>query len=111
MSKRLSEHAATYGPQDFKNFPGALNAFFSHECPQLGGQRTGQVLVQSIVEMIERFCPPTAHLRPGQAPWVTVDEDEKGSAILCGRQHKIRYVAPRFMWRSERNVLFELLLL
>lgn len=79
MSKRLSEHAATYGPQEFKNFPGALNAFFSQECPQLGGQRTRQVLVQSIVEMIERFYPPSTHLRPGQTPWGSVDKDEKGS--------------------------------
>ena len=79
MSKRLTEHVATYGPQQFKNFPGALNAFFSDECPQLGGQRTRQVLVQSIAEMIARFYPPTTHLRPGQTPWVTVDKDEKAS--------------------------------
>jgi len=79
MSKRLAEQVATYGPQEFKSFPGALGAFFTHECPQLGGQRTRQVLVQSIVEMIGRFYPPTTHLRPGQTPWVTVDKDEKAS--------------------------------
>ena len=79
MSKRLAEQVATYGPQEFKSFPGALNAFFSTECPQLGGQRTRQVLVQSIVEMIARFYPPTTHLRPGQTPWVTVDKHEKAS--------------------------------
>jgi hypothetical protein len=66
-------------PQQFKSFPGALNAFLSNECPQLGGQRTRQVLVQAIVEMIERFYPPSTHLRPGQTPWVTVDKDAKGS--------------------------------
>jgi DNA-binding CsgD family transcriptional regulator len=79
MSKRLPEQEATYGPQQFKSFPGALNAFFSSECPQLGGQRTRQVLVQAIVEMIERFYPPSTHLRAGQTPWVTVDKDEKSS--------------------------------
>ena len=79
MSKRLAEQEATYGPQEFKSFPGALNAFFSNECPQLGGQRTRQVLVQSIVQMIGRFYPPSTHLRPGQTPWVTVDKDEKSS--------------------------------
>ena len=79
MSKRLAEQVATYGPQEFKSFPGALNAFFSHECPQLGGQRTRQVLVQSIVDMIGRFYPPSTHLRPGQTPWVTVDKDARGS--------------------------------
>ena len=79
MSKRLAEQEASYGPQQFKSFPGALNAFFSTECPQLGGQRTRQVLVQSIVEMIERFYPPRTHLHPGQTPWVTVDKDEKSS--------------------------------
>jgi len=55
MSKRRAEQDATYGPQQFKSFPGALNAFFSSECSQLGGQRTRQVLVQAIVQMIERF--------------------------------------------------------
>jgi DNA-binding CsgD family transcriptional regulator len=79
MSKRLAEQAASYGPQEFKSFPGALNAFFSQECPQLGGQRTRQVLVHSIVQMIERFYPPSTHLRPGQTPWVTVDKDAKGA--------------------------------
>ena len=79
MSKRLTEQAATYGPQEFKNFPGALNAFFSTECPQLGGLRTRQVLVHAIVDMIARFYPQTTHLQPGQTPWVTVDKDEKAS--------------------------------
>ena len=79
MSKRLAEQEASYGPQELKSFPGALNAFFSNECPQLGGQRTRQVLVQSIVEMIGRFYPQSTHLRPGQTPWVTVDKDEKSS--------------------------------
>jgi hypothetical protein len=79
MSKRSSERVATYSPQQFKSFPGALNAFFSTECPQLGGQRTRHVLVQAIVEMIERFYPPSTHLRAGQTPWVTVDKDEKSS--------------------------------
>jgi len=37
------------------------------------------VLVQAIVEMIERFYPPSTHLRAGQTPWVTVDKDEKSS--------------------------------
>ncbi len=50
MSKRSAEQDATYGPLQFKSFPGALNAFFSSECPQLGGQRTRQVLVQAIVQ-------------------------------------------------------------
>jgi predicted transcriptional regulator len=79
MNKRLAEQEASYGPQEFKSFPGALNAFFSTECPQLGGQRTRQVLVQSIVQMIGRFYPPSTNLRPGQTPWVTVDKDEKSS--------------------------------
>jgi DNA-binding CsgD family transcriptional regulator len=79
MSKRSSERVATYSPQQFKSFPGALNAFLSTECPQLGGQRTRQVLVQAIVEMIERFYPPSTHLHAGQTPWVTVDKDEKAS--------------------------------
>lgn len=79
MSKRLRDNAATYGPMRFKTFEGALGAFFGQECPQLGGERTRRVLVQSIVEMIHRFYPETHHLRPGQMIWTTVDKDEKAS--------------------------------
>lgn len=79
MKNHLNHNAATYGPQQFKNFPGALNAFFQQECPQLGGQRTRQVLVQSIIELVDQFYPEAHHLRPGQILWTTVDKSEKAS--------------------------------
>lgn len=79
MKTHLDHNTATYGPVQFKTFAGALNAFFHQECPQLGGQRTRQVLVQSVVEMVDRFYPETTHLRPGQIVWTTVNKDEKSS--------------------------------
>ncbi len=60
----------------FKTFVGALEAFFAQECPQLGGFRTRQVLVQAVLGMGNEFYPETSHLRQGQIQWVTVDEDE-----------------------------------
>ena len=79
MNKQLHHNAAMYSPMEFKTFAGALGAFFSQECPQLGGERTRRVLVQSVVGMVERFYPETTHLRPGQIQWTTVHKDEKTS--------------------------------
>ena len=79
MKQHLSAAHAAFGPQSFKNFAGALSAFFEQECPQLGGIRTRQVLVKSILDMVEQFYPETTHLRPGQISWPTVHKDEKGS--------------------------------
>lgn len=79
MKRQLSSNQASFEPQGFKNFAGALGAFFEQECPQIGGFRTRQVLVKSVIDMVERFYPETSHLRPGQISWPTVHKDEKGS--------------------------------
>ena len=79
MKNHLDQNTATYSPMLYKTFAGALESFFQHECPQLGGQKTRQVLVQSIVEMVNQFYPETHHLRPGQIQWTTVDKNEKAS--------------------------------
>lgn len=79
MKTHLDHNAATYAPMQYKTFAGALNAFFHQECPQLGGQRTRQVLVQSIMDMVNQFYPETTHLRPGQINWTTIHKHEKGS--------------------------------
>lgn len=75
MKHAISANEATYGPQEYKTFQGALTAFFSLECPQLGGTRTRQVLATTIIEMVHKFFPETSHLRQGQTPWVTVSKD------------------------------------
>ena len=79
MKNHISANAATYEPQTHKTFVGALSAFFSEECPQLGGQRTRKVLVDSIFKMVRDFFPETSHLGQGQMPWVTVHKDAKSS--------------------------------
>lgn len=79
MNKRLSNAAATFGPQEYKTFAGALGAFLERQCPQIGGTLSRQVLVKAITDMVNRFYPETHHLRPGQTQWVTVDRDEKPS--------------------------------
>ena len=78
MNKNIEHNQKTFAPQHYKNFHGALSAFFQHECPQLGGIRTRQVLVQSISEMVNQFYPQTNHLRPGQTPWTAVHKDARG---------------------------------
>ena len=79
MNKQLDHNVATYGPMSFKTFAGALGVFFAEECPQIGGRRTRQVLVQSIIDMVDQFYPETSHLRPGQIQWTTIHKDEKSS--------------------------------
>lgn len=79
MKKHLSASSATYTPQTFKSFEGALFAFFQQECPQLGGDRTRQVLVQAVHAMVRQFFPATDHLGAGQTVWPTVHKDAKGA--------------------------------
>lgn len=79
MKKNVSASEATYSPQAYKTFEGALEAFFYSECPQLGGTRTRQVLAKSILDMVHQFYPETSHMRPGQIVWPTVHKDETSS--------------------------------
>jgi len=92
MKKNISSLEATYTPQTHKIFEGALEAFFSSECPQLGGMRTRQVLVKSILDMVHRFFPETSHMRPGQIVWPTVHKDETSSYGKSIRQTRLTTV-------------------
>lgn len=79
MSSHLENARATFGPQLFKTFEGALNSFMQSECPQLGGLRTRQTLVNAIAELVRAHFPATSHLGQGQIRWTTVHKDEKSS--------------------------------
>lgn len=79
MNKKVSSNQATYTPQFYKTFSGALEAFFAEECPQLGGFRTRQVLVNSLRNMVLKFFPKTEYMNQGQISWATVHKDEKMS--------------------------------
>jgi hypothetical protein len=79
MEKRQSNWEATYRPQSFKTFEGALDAFFKEECPEYGGPRVRLTLVRAISSMVSGFFPETSHLRQGQTVWTTVHKDEKGA--------------------------------
>jgi predicted transcriptional regulator len=79
MKNNIDANHATFCPQAYKSFEGALEAFFSYECPQIGGIRTRQVLVKSITDMVRQFYPETSHMRSGQVTWPTVHRDEFSS--------------------------------
>ena len=79
MKINLNLNARTFTPQLYKSFPGALKAFFTEECPQIGGLRTRQVLVHSICSMIDSFFPATNNLRSGQTIWSAVHKNEQSS--------------------------------
>jgi hypothetical protein len=79
MKTTLTAAQATYLPQSYKSFEGALEAFLAEQCPQIGGSMTRRVLVQGISSMVAKFYPETSHLRQGQTVWATVHKDEKSS--------------------------------
>jgi predicted transcriptional regulator len=79
MKTNISAAFAAYEPVHYKTFQGAMEAFFEQECPQIGGFRTRQTLVNFIYSMVMKFFPETNHLRPGQTVWATVHKNEKGS--------------------------------
>jgi len=79
MNKQISHNQATYTPQEHKSFVSALTAFFANECPQLGGTRTRQVLVQTVDDMRKQFFPETSHLQPGQTTWTAVHKEARAS--------------------------------
>jgi predicted transcriptional regulator len=92
VKKQQTHLQSTYNPMMFKTFIGALEAFFAQECPQLGGFRTRQVLVQAVLGMVNEFYPETTHLRQGQIQWVTVDKDETASYGKSMRETKLKSV-------------------
>lgn len=92
VKKKQTHLQATYNPMLFKTFAGALEAFFAQECPQLGGFRTRQVLVQAVLGMVGEFYPETSHLRQGQIQWVTVDKDETASYGKSMRNTRLKSV-------------------
>ena len=94
MKKHESAAAATYTPQTFKTFDGALFAFFEQECPQLGGDRTRQVLVRCVHDMVRKFFPDTDHMEPGQIVWPTVHRDAKGAYGKRMRDTRLTTVVP-----------------
>jgi Protein of unknown function (DUF1670) len=79
MKKNIDANHARFCPQAYKCFEGALEAFLTQECPQIGGIRTRQVLVKSITDMVSNFYPETSHMKPGQVTWPTVHRDEFSS--------------------------------
>lgn len=79
MQTRLDHAQANFTPVLYKTFDSALEAFLATECPQLGGLRTRQVLVQAIRQMVDRYFPQTTHLRSGQFIWSAVHKDAKPS--------------------------------
>lgn len=92
MKKTIDANQATFQPQVYKCFGGALEAFLYSECPQIGGLRTRQVLVKSITEMVHQFYPETSHMQPGQILWPTVHFEEFSSYGKSIRETRLQPV-------------------
>ncbi len=79
MKSSPASNQALYGPMQHKTFAGALSAFFAEECPSIGGTRTRDILVRSIIEIVDKFHPETTNLKSGQIHWATVDKSATSS--------------------------------
>lgn len=79
MKNHISYCDATFTPQSYKTFAGALEAYLVKQFPQIGGSKIRQVMVNDVTSMIRKFYPETSHLNQGQTPWVTVHKDAKSS--------------------------------
>jgi len=97
----ISANEATFSPQSYKTFIGALGAFFEHQCPHLGGEMIRDVLVNSIYRIVYQFYPETTHLKPGQTPWVTVAKSEKASYGKCMKETKLVPVVLSLIGENE----------
>lgn len=86
MKQQLSHNEAIFSPQEYKTFPGALNAFFEKQCPKMGGPIIREALVKSIYTMVCQFFPETSHLKQGQCPWVAVDKNETASYLKANKR-------------------------
>ena len=92
MKKTMNSTQATYCPQMYKSFEGALESFFAEQCPQIGGQLSRHVLVNTISQMVSKFFPETSHLKQGQTVWTTVDRRETSSYGKPIRRTELRPV-------------------
>lgn len=92
MKKTIDANQATFQPQAYKCFGGALEAFLCSECPQIGGMKTRQVLVKSITDMVHQFYPETSHMQPGQILWPTVHFEEFSSYGKSIRETRLQPV-------------------
>jgi len=79
MKHKMSALEATYTPQSYKTFTGALCSFLEAEFPQMAGTSTRLMFANMINLMVNNFFPKAENLRPGQTPWTTIDKNEKGS--------------------------------
>ena len=101
MRKELTAAQADYNPQFYKSFEGALEAFFSEECPQLGGARTRRLLVDVIRDMVTEFFPSTSCLSAGQTPWTCVHKDARSSYAKTINQTRLTPVVLDLVKTSE----------
>lgn len=63
-------------PEKRKRFPAALGYFLKEQCPSLRGKLIRDRIVQAIIELFEKFYPPTERMRMGQVLWYAVDVKE-----------------------------------
>lgn len=59
-----------------KTLDAIISYFLEENCPQLGGRLTIQPVVNKIIELFDRYCPPVDRLKMGQMVWYAVDVNE-----------------------------------
>ena len=58
-----------------KDFRAVLGNFFAEAFPNMG-EVTRKPVVDAVIDIFDRYCPPTERMKAGQVLWYAVDEKE-----------------------------------
>lgn len=90
-----------------KNIDAALIHFFEENCPQLGGSLTIEPVVKAILQLVEKYMPPTERLKMGQLVWYAIDETEVSGYGKSIEKSRMRPVILNLLEQSDLDDLLE----
>lgn len=69
----------SYGQKHFssaktRTLKAAFDRFFAENLPQIGGKQLRAMIIEKVIEIFDRFSPPSERLKPGQMLFVAVDK-------------------------------------
>lgn len=79
MKNKTLSKGPTY---ERKGFSTALSCFLEEACPSLRGELIRNSVVKEICSLVDKYYPPTEHMRMGQMLWYAIALDERG----CGKR-------------------------
>jgi hypothetical protein len=66
MNKNLSANEAMFSPQHYKTFLGALESFFTQECPQIAGKKLRDIKKKTVQQVSRETYHSLQAIQTGQ---------------------------------------------